>query len=254
MHSGLLMAGKRVIVTGAARGIGAEISAGFAAHGAAVALLDLDLAAATETAERITQANATAGARAFALGCDVSDEGSVEAAVAESVARLGGLDVLVNNAGIVRDASLRTMTADDFDSVIGVHLRGGWLAIRAAARVLKPAGRGAIVSLSSLSGKVGGRGQTNYSAAKAGLVGLTKSAAKELGPRGIRVNAVQPGLIRTPMTEALPPEVFAELEASVPLGRAGTPAEVAQAVLFLASEQASYITGAVLEVGGGRSM
>jgi 3-oxoacyl-[acyl-carrier protein] reductase len=170
------------------------------------------------------------------------------------VDHFGSLDILVNNAGITRDKSLRNMTLDDFQSVIDVHLRGTWLGVRAAAPVMRAAGSGAIINMSSMSGKVGNPGQTNYSAAKAGIVGLTKAAAKELARHGIRVNAVQPGLIRTPMTEAMPADVWAAKEAEIPMGRAGEPEEVAKVVLFLASDLSSYLTGGVLEVAGGRLM
>jgi 3-oxoacyl-[acyl-carrier protein] reductase len=160
--------------------------------------------------------------------------------------------VFVNNAGITRDASLKKMTVDNFDTVIRVHLRGTFLGVREASAVMRQQKSGSIVNISSLSGKSGNPGQTNYSAAKAGIVGLTKAAAKELAHHNVRVNAIQPGLIRTPMTEAMPPDIFAEREAAVPMKRAGEPAEVAGAVVFLASELSSYVTGSVVEVGGGR--
>src|SRR5207247_896598 len=153
-----------------------------------------------------------------------------------------------------QDASRKKMTVDAFDAVVTVHLRGTWLGVREASAAMREAKSGSIVNISSLSGKAGNPGQTNYSAAKAGIVGLTKAAAKELAHHGVRVNAVQPGLIRTSMTEAMPAEVFAEREAAIPMKRAGEPAEVAGPVLFLASDLSSYLTGAVLEVGGGRLM
>ncbi|BCO49657.1 hypothetical protein JHV666_33780 [Mycobacterium avium subsp. hominissuis] len=146
------------------------------------------------------------------------------------------------------------MTVADFDAVITVHLRGTWLGVREAAAVMREQKAGSIVNISSLSDKAGNPGQTNYSAAKAGIVGLTKAAAKEVSHHNVRVNAIQPGLIRTPMTAAMPPEVFAEREAAVPMKRASEPAEVAGAMVFLASDLSSYITGTVVEVGGGRYM
>jgi 3-oxoacyl-[acyl-carrier protein] reductase len=162
---------------------------------------------------------------------------------------------MVNNAGITRDATLRKMAAADFRAVIDVHLTGAWNGTRYAAQAMREHGRGgSIVNISSISGKVGNFGQTNYSAAKAGLIGLTKASAKELARAGVRVNAVQPGLIRTAMTEAMPREAWDAKMTEIPMARAGEPAEVAQAVLFLASDMASYITGAVLEVTGGRYM
>lgn len=242
-----LVAGRVAIVTGAAQGIGFEIARTLHDHGASVAIVDLD-------EERAWQAVEEIGDRALALACDVTDEQSVEQGVQRTVEAFGSLDIYVNNAGITRDASLRKMHPEDFEAVIDVHLKGAWLGVRAAAAVMREAGGGSIVNISSLSGKSGNPGQTNYSAAKAGLVGLTKSAAKELAHKNVRVNAVQPGLIRTAMTEAMPAETFAEREAAIPLKRAGEPAEVANAVLFLGADLSSYMTGAVLEVGGGRLM
>jgi 3-oxoacyl-[acyl-carrier protein] reductase len=166
---------------------------------------------------------------------------------------LGSIDVMVNNAGITRDATMRKMAVEDFDAVVAVHLKGTWLGTRAASLAMREQeGGGSIVNISSISGKVGNPGQTNYSAAKAGIVGLTKAASKEVAHAGVRINAVQPGLIRTAMTAAMPADVFAQREKEIPLGRAGEPDEIAKAVLFLASDLASYITGIVLEVAGGR--
>ena len=248
---GVLMHGKSAVVTGGAQGIGLAIGKALARQGANVALVDVDPRRAAEAAEKLST---DVSSRVVGLGCDVTDEEAVQAAVDGAVAEFGRLDVWVNNAGITRDASLRKMGVADFEAVMNVHLKGSWLGVRAAADVMREAGSGSIVNMSSLSGKSGNPGQSNYSAAKAGIVGLTKSAAKELAHRGVRVNAVQPGLIRTAMTEAMPPEVFAAREADIPMKRAGTTDEVAQAVLFLASDMSRYITGAVLEVGGGRYM
>jgi 3-oxoacyl-[acyl-carrier protein] reductase len=244
---GGLLEGQRAVVTGAAQGIGLEIARRLSEHGATVLLADLD-------GDRAVAAAAGIGDGARGAACDVTKEADVESLVRRSVDELGGLDVFVNNAGITRDASLKKMTVDDFDAVITVHLRGTWLGVRAASAVMREQKSGSIVNISSLSGKSGNPGQTNYSAAKAGIVGLTKAAAKEVAHHGVRINAVQPGLIRTAMTEAMPPEVFAEREAAIPMKRAGEPGEVAGAVLFLASPLSSYMTGAVLEVGGGRLM
>ena len=182
----------------------------------------------------------------------VTSGADVDALVAAAVEEFGSLDVMVNNAGITRDATLRKMTEDQFDEVIAVHLKGTWNGTRAAAAVMREQGSGAIVNMSSISGKVGLVGQTNYSAAKAGIVGLTKAAAKELAHLGVRVNAIAPGLIRSAMTEAMPQRIWDAKLAEVPMGRAGEPREVAAVALFLACDLSSYMTGTVLEVTGGR--
>ena len=238
-----LLADRVAVVTGAGQGIGREMARSLRAYGANVVLVDIDGDAAKAAAAEVD---------GMGLACDVTSEEQVRAVVSDTVGEFGRLDVFVNNAGITRDASLKKMTVDAFDAVVTVHLRGTWLGVREASAVMREAKSGSIINISSLSGKSGNPGQTNYSAAKAGIVGLSKAAAKELAHHNVRVNAVQPGLIRTPMTAAMPPEVFAEREAAVPMKRAGEPAEVAGAVVFLASDLASYITGTVIEVGGGR--
>lgn len=242
---------KRVaVVTGAAQGIGMAIASTFAIHGASLVIADLNLEAAQDAKAKLE----ALGAKALAVRVDVRDPAQVQHMVETTVSELGSLDVLVNNAGITRDATLRKMTLDDWQLVIDVHLKGTFLGTQAAAAVMRQQKCGAIVNISSISGKVGFVGQTNYSAAKAGIIGLTKAAAKELAPHGVRINAVQPGLIRTAMTEALRQDIWNQKVSEVPMGRAGEPEEVANAVLFLASDLASYITGAVLEVTGGRYM
>jgi len=242
-----LLQGRSAVVTGAGQGIGLEIGRLLVQHGARVVLADLD-------ADRVAEAASSLGGTTVGVACDVTKEADVDNLVERTLDEFGALDIFVNNAGITRDASLKKMTVDDFDAVITVHLRGTWLGVRAASTVMREAKRGSIVNISSLSGKSGNPGQTNYSAAKAGIVGMTKAAAKEVAHHGVRINAVQPGLIRTPMTAAMPPDVFAEREAAIPMKRAGEPHEVAGAVVFLASDLSSYMTGAVLEVGGGRLM
>jgi 3-oxoacyl-[acyl-carrier protein] reductase len=192
--------------------------------------------------------------RVAAARCDVTRNIDVEQAVASCVQKFGRVDILVNNAGITRDAYIAKMTEEAFDAVLGVSLKGSWLATRAVAPLMREQRSGSIINVSSLSGKMGNPAQTNYSAAKAGMIGLTKASAKEFGSAGVRVNAVMPGLIRSAMTLAMKPEIYAAKEKEVPLQRAGEPHEVAGAVVFLASPLASYITGAVIEVTGGRSM
>ena len=191
---------------------------------------------------------------ARAVACNVTSLAAVEDLVAAAVGEFGTLDIMVNNAGVTRDATLRKMTEQEFDEVISVHLKGTWNGTRSAAAIMREQGGGAIINMSSISGKVGFIGQTNYSAAKAGIVGLTKAAAKELAHLGVRVNAIAPGLIRSAMTEAMPQRIWDAKLAEVPMGRAGEPSEVAAAALFLASDLSSYVTGTVIEVTGGRHL
>lgn len=244
-----LLAGRTAVVTGGAQGIGYAIAELFVTEGGHVVLGDLD-------ADALEQATKALGGQEVAAGvrCDVTDSSDVDTLLATAVSTFGSLDVLVNNAGITRDATMRTMTEDQFDQVINVHLKGTWNGTRKAAAIMRDQKRGAIVNLSSLSGKVGMVGQTNYSAAKAGIVGLTKAAAKELAHHGVRVNAIQPGLIRTAMTEAMPQKAWDQKMAEIPMHRAGEVTEVASVALFLASDLSSYLTGTVLEVTGGRFM
>jgi 3-oxoacyl-[acyl-carrier protein] reductase len=245
-----LLTGQSAVVTGGAQGLGFAIAERFVAEGARVVLGDLDLGATEAAAKQL--GGDSKDPVAYAVRCDVTKADEVDALVAAAVERFGGLDIMVNNAGITRDATLRKMTEDQFDQVIAVHLKGTWNGTRAAATIMRENKRGAIVNMSSISGKVGLIGQTNYSAAKAGIVGLTKAAAKELAHLGVRVNAIQPGLIRSAMTEAMPQHIWDQKLAEVPMGRAGEPSEVAKVALFLASDLSSYMTGTVLEVTGGR--
>ena len=242
-----LLAGRTAIVTGGAQGLGYAIAETFIAEGVRVVLGDLDLAKTRDAADALGGPEV-----ACAVSCDVTSAAEVDALVATAVGRFGRLDIMVNNAGITRDATLRKMTEEQFDEVIAVHLKGTWNGTRAAAAVMREQGNGSIINMSSISGKVGFIGQTNYSAAKAGIVGLTKAASKELAHLGVRVNAIQPGLIRSAMTTAMSQRIWDAKLAEVPMGRAGEPREVATAALFLASDMSSYMTGTVLEVTGGR--
>jgi 3-oxoacyl-[acyl-carrier protein] reductase len=247
--SGPLLDGKTAVITGGAQGLGLAIATLFVAEGARVVLGDINGDAAA-------QAAASLGGPAVAVGaaCDVSTMADIDALLKTAIDTFGSLDVMVNNAGITRDATMRKMTEEQFDQVISVHLRGTWNGTRQAAGIMRESGGGTIVNMSSISGKIGNLGQTNYSAAKAGIVGLTKAAAKEVAYQGVRINAIQPGLIRTAMTEAMPQAAWDAKLADIPMGRAGEPDEVAKVALFLASDLSSYMTGTVLEVTGGRHM
>jgi len=243
-----LLDGQTAVVTGGAQGLGFAIAQRFVAEGARVVLGDLNLEATEVAAKQLGGSDV-----ALAVRCDVTQVADVEALISTAVDRFGGLDIMVNNAGITRDATMRKMTEEQFDQVIDVHLKGTWNGTRLAAAIMREnKRRGAIVNMSSVSGKVGMVGQTNYSAAKAGIVGMTKAAAKELAYLGVRVNAIAPGLIRSAMTEAMPQRIWDEKVAEIPMGRAGEPSEVASVALFLASDLSSYMTGTVMEVTGGR--
>lgn len=244
--------GRSAVVTGAAQGIGARIARRLAETGAHVALVDRDVDRVKSVADDLT----ALGHSVFHAEADVTDMSAMRDVVARVCTEAGRLDVMVNNAGIVHDEPIWKMSWDDFRKVIDVNLGGTWVGTKVAMEVMReqdPTG-GSIVNVSSIAGKVGNFGQTNYSAAKAGVVGLSKAAAKEGARRGVRVNVVRPGLIETAMTAVLSGAVLQEKLDQIPLGRAGTPDDVADAILFLASEQSAYMTGNVLEVAGGRFM
>ena len=243
-----LLEDRSAVITGGARGLGRAIAERFVAEGAKVVIGDVDLDAARATVADLGEEHA------LAVRCDVTSEEDMAALVHTAVARFNGIDVMVNNAGLLRDATMRNMTLDDFRLVLDTHVQGTWLGTRAASAVMREQGSGSIVNMSSISGKVGNIGQTNYSAAKAAIVGLTKAAAKEVAYLGVRVNAIQPGLIRTPMTESMRRDIWEQRLKEIPMQRFGEPAEVASVACFLASDLSTYMTGTVLEVTGGRHM
>lgn len=241
------LSSKVALVTGSTRGIGRAIAETLAGAGARVAVVGRDLPRAEAAAAEIGH-----GAKGFA--CDVSDTAQVSQLVADVEAAFGTLDILVNNAGLTKDNLIMRLKDDDWDAVIDANLRGAFASIRAASRGMMKRRSGRIINISSVVGVIGNRGQANYAASKAGLIGLTKSVAKELASRNILCNAVAPGFISTDMTAALGPEQKKALESQIPLERLGSPADIASAVAFLASDHAAYITGQVLVVDGGMVM
>jgi 3-oxoacyl-[acyl-carrier protein] reductase len=243
------LAGRVALVTGASRGIGRAIAVRLAARGAKVACV---ATSAERCAETLALCEA-AGGSGTAYGVDVADTAAVAELVSAVHKELGGLDVLVNNAGITRDQLLLRMTEEDFDAVVATNLKGTWNFLRAGARMLMKSG-GRVINIASVVGLIGNAGQSNYAASKAGILGLTRSVAKELASRGVCVNAVLPGFIATDMTAAVDDKAAAAMSASIPLGRIGTPDDVARMVEFLAGPGGAYITGQSLVVDGGLSL
>ena len=246
------MAEKKVaVVTGASRGIGRAIALELGRRGNFVVV---NYNGSAEKAEAVKQEIQAAGGEACAMQCDVSDYGACEAFIKNVIKEYKRIDILVNNAGVTRDGLLMQMKEEDFDTVVDTNLKGAFHTIRFAARQMLKQRSGRIINLSSVVGLRGNGGQVNYSASKAGIIGLTKSAAKELASRGITVNAIAPGFIETEMTAVLPEETKAATLKEIPLQKFGKPEDVAQAAAFLASEEAAYITGQVLCVDGGMAM
>jgi len=238
---------KVVLVTGSARGIGRTIAEKFVELGAKVVISDLDQEAVNEVATEI-------GDSAIGVAANVVKSDDIESLLAKTVEKFGRIDILVNNAGITRDTLMMRMSEDDWDRVLDTNLKGAFLVTKATARLMMKQRSGRIINVSSVVGLIGNAGQANYSSSKAGLIGLTKSAAKELASRGVTVNAVAPGFIETDMTKALSDTARENLLSVIPSKRTGKPDDVAAAIVFLASDEAAYITGEVIRVDGGMAM
>ena len=242
---------KVALVTGASRGIGREIAQTLAAYGASVIV---NYNGSKDRADEVVEMISAAGGKAIAVKADVAKAEEIARLFEEAQAAFGRIDILVNNAGITRDNLILKMSEEEYDTVLDTNLKGAFLCMKHAAKIMLRQKNGRIINISSISGIAGNAGQANYCAAKAGLIGLTKSLAKELGSRGITVNAVAPGFIDTEMTEKLSEQVKEGMLAQIPLKRAGSVKDIAEAVAFLASERAAYITGQTLSVNGGMAM
>jgi 3-oxoacyl-[acyl-carrier protein] reductase len=247
------LSNKIAIVTGAAQGIGLATALKFAREGASVVVCDVKPAAVDAAVAAVTALLAD-GAGCIGQVVDVTDRAQVDAMVAATLARFGRIDTLVNNAGITQDARLQKMTLEQFDAVIDVNLRGVFHCTQAVVDAMVAQGGGSILNASSVVGIYGNFGQTNYAATKFGVIGFTKTWSRELGPKGIRVNAVAPGFVETPILDTVPDKLLQEMCEQVPLRRLGRPEEIANVYAFLASDEASYVNGAVLEVSGGMTV
>jgi 3-oxoacyl-[acyl-carrier protein] reductase len=243
----LKLAGRVALVTGAAQGIGKAVALLLARNGADIVVSDINLEKAEDTAKEIQ----SIGRKALAVKGDVANWSDVERMVEGILEKFAKIDILVNNAGITRDKLILRMTEEDWDAVLDVNLKGTFHCTKAVVRHMAKQRSGKIVNIASVVGEMGNAGQANYSASKAGVIGLTKTIAREFAQRGININAIAPGYIETPMTEALPEKAKEELKKLIPMERLGKPEDVAEAVLFLVSEESSYITGQVLNVNGG---
>jgi 3-oxoacyl-[acyl-carrier protein] reductase len=247
VEQGLKLAGKIALVTGGAQGIGKEVALLLARNGANIIVSDINLEKAEETSKEI----GSIGPQSMAIKVDVANLKEVERMVEAILEKFGKIDILVNNAGITRDKLILRMTEEDWDAVLNVNLKGTFNCTKAVVRHMAKQRSGKIVNIASVVGEMGNAGQVNYSASKAGVIGLTKTIAREFAQRRINVNALAPGYIETPMTEVLPEKVKEELRRLIPMERLGKPEDVAEAVLFLVSEESNYITGHVLDVNGG---
>jgi 3-oxoacyl-[acyl-carrier protein] reductase len=243
--------GKVAIVTGASRGIGREVALELARNGANVAV---NYSGSEAKANEVVDEIKKLGKDAFAIKCDVSNSEEVATMVKETIDRFGKLDILINNAGITRDNLLMRMKEDEWDDVININLKGVFLCTKAVTRQMMKQRNGRIINIASIVGVMGNAGQANYVAAKAGIIGLTKTTAKELSSRNITVNAIAPGFITTDMTDQLPEDVKAEMLKQIPLARLGEPKDIAKMTAFLASDDSSYITGQTLHINGGMYM
>lgn len=246
-----MLEGKIALVTGASRGIGREIALTLAGYGAAVVV---NYNGSKERADEVVAAITGNGGRAVAVQANIASAQDIAKLFEEAVAAFGRIDILVNNAGITKDNLILKMSEEEFDAVLDTNLKGAFLCMKHAAKLMLKQRGGRIVNISSISGVIGNAGQANYCAAKAGLIGLTKSLARELGSRGITVNAVAPGFIETDMTDRLSDQIKEGMLAQIPLKRAGSVKDIAEAVAFLASDRAAYITGQTLQVNGGMAM
>jgi len=246
-EEGLKLSGRVALVTGAAQGIGKAVALLLARNGADIVVSDINLGKAEETANEIN----SIGRKALAVKVDVANWNDVERMVEVILEKFAKIDILVNNAGITRDKLILRMTEEDWDAVLNVNLKGTFHCTKAVVRHMAKQRSGKIVNIASVVGEMGNAGQANYSASKAGVIGLTKTIAREFAQRGMNINAIAPGYIETPMTEALPEKAKEELKRLIPMERLGKPEDVAEAVLFLVSEESNYITGQVLNVNGG---
>ena len=247
----MLLDGKTALVTGASRGIGRAIAIRLASEGAAVAI---NYAGNVKAAEEVKAVIEAAGGRAMLVQADVADSTAVDAMIKAVIEAFGQIDILVNNAGITRDGLLMRMKDSDWDDVININLKSVYLVTKAVSKIMMKQRSGKIINMTSVVGVTGNAGQANYSASKAGVIGFTKTCAKELASRGITVNAIAPGFIHTDMTDVLPDKVKDAMVEAIPLHRMAEPDEVANVALFLASELASYVTGQVINVDGGMVM